>query len=222
MLIKIASTWEGIQAAKGALGMSLQTPRALSAADAELLLQTSGAEGISAPGPTNLTAHQADPTLLVFEVTEGLLLDNLERPIQRMQTLAARGVRASGVNDGCEERRTNPSCVVAQVPHTPSQSELGPSRWNAAHRSAIARATRVSASAASACRRAPMFSPAAVPVAPPPPPPPPPGHPGPPPPPPPPDRTLLPSTTLFRSWSGCRRRRRRRLRGCSWCRRRGR
>ncbi|MCZ8253140.1 MAG: EAL domain-containing protein [Hylemonella sp.] len=44
---------------------------------------------------TILDRHQADATLLVFEVTEGLLLDNLERTIQRMQTLAARGIRFS-------------------------------------------------------------------------------------------------------------------------------
>ena len=42
-----------------------------------------------------LDHHQADATLLVFEVTEGLLLDNLERTIQRMQALAARGIRFS-------------------------------------------------------------------------------------------------------------------------------
>jgi diguanylate cyclase (GGDEF)-like protein len=42
-----------------------------------------------------LDHHQADATLLLFEVTEGLLLDNLERTIQRMQTLAARGIRFS-------------------------------------------------------------------------------------------------------------------------------
>jgi hypothetical protein len=54
---------KGIQAAKGALGMSLQTPRALAATDAERMLQASGAEGVSPPGPTNLTAHQAAPTL---------------------------------------------------------------------------------------------------------------------------------------------------------------
>jgi diguanylate cyclase (GGDEF)-like protein len=44
---------------------------------------------------TLLDRHQADTTLLVFEVTEGLLLDNLERTGQRMQTLAARGIRFS-------------------------------------------------------------------------------------------------------------------------------
>ncbi len=44
---------------------------------------------------TLLDRHQADTTLLVFEVTEGLLLDNLERTSQRMQALAARGIRFS-------------------------------------------------------------------------------------------------------------------------------
>ncbi|MEK9951217.1 MAG: EAL domain-containing protein, partial [Curvibacter sp.] len=42
-----------------------------------------------------LERHQAQAALLVFEVTEGLLLDNLERTSQRMQALAARGVRFS-------------------------------------------------------------------------------------------------------------------------------
>ncbi|NMO14711.1 hypothetical protein HPC49_33235 [Pyxidicoccus fallax] len=52
---------KGIQAAKGALGMSLQTPRALSAADAELMLQAAGGANLS--GPTNLTAHEEHPKL---------------------------------------------------------------------------------------------------------------------------------------------------------------
>lgn len=42
-----------------------------------------------------LDQHQADAARLVFEVTEGLLLDNLERTIQRMQALAVRGIRFS-------------------------------------------------------------------------------------------------------------------------------
>ncbi len=42
-----------------------------------------------------LDRHQADTSLLVFEVTEGVLLDNLERTIQRMQALATRGIRFS-------------------------------------------------------------------------------------------------------------------------------
>jgi hypothetical protein len=53
---------KGIQAAKGALGMSLQTPRALAAADAALFLQTAGGED-SGSGPTNLTSHEASPKL---------------------------------------------------------------------------------------------------------------------------------------------------------------
>jgi hypothetical protein len=53
---------KGIQAAKGALGMSLQTPRALSVADAALLLQTAGGEDTGG-GPTNLTSHEAQPKL---------------------------------------------------------------------------------------------------------------------------------------------------------------
>ncbi|MFP2929257.1 hypothetical protein ACLESO_29460 [Pyxidicoccus sp. 3LG] len=48
---------KGIQAAKGALGMSLQTPRALAAADAALFLQAAGGDGVLG-GPTNLTAHE--------------------------------------------------------------------------------------------------------------------------------------------------------------------
>ncbi|MFY1827708.1 hypothetical protein ACN47A_17435 [Myxococcus fulvus] len=48
---------KGIQAAKGALGMSLQTPRTLTAGDVELLL--SGAGG----GPINFTAHQEGAAL---------------------------------------------------------------------------------------------------------------------------------------------------------------
>jgi diguanylate cyclase (GGDEF)-like protein len=37
----------------------------------------------------------ADARLLVFEVTEGLLLENLERTVPRMQELASRGIRFS-------------------------------------------------------------------------------------------------------------------------------
>ncbi|MCP3135876.1 hypothetical protein [Pyxidicoccus xibeiensis] len=48
---------KGLQAAKGALGMSLQTPRALSAADVALFLQAAGGDGLLS-GPTNLTAHE--------------------------------------------------------------------------------------------------------------------------------------------------------------------
>ncbi|WP_426733394.1 hypothetical protein [Myxococcus faecalis] len=48
---------KGIQAAKGALGMSLQTPRTLTAGDVELLLSSAGA------GPLNLTAHQEGSAL---------------------------------------------------------------------------------------------------------------------------------------------------------------
>ncbi|MFL5344775.1 MAG: hypothetical protein ACJ8AT_08275 [Hyalangium sp.] len=60
---------KGISAAKGALGMSLQTPRALSAEDVTLLLQASGApagaatEAPVAAGPINLTAHDPDSQL---------------------------------------------------------------------------------------------------------------------------------------------------------------
>lgn len=60
---------KGISAAKGALGMSLQTPRALSAADVALLLQAGGApadaasEAPVAAGPINLTAHDPDSQL---------------------------------------------------------------------------------------------------------------------------------------------------------------
>ncbi|WP_224248702.1 hypothetical protein [Hyalangium gracile] len=60
---------KGISAAKGALGMSLQTPRALSAEDVTLLLQASGAAAGAAPqapaqaGPVNLTAHEPESKL---------------------------------------------------------------------------------------------------------------------------------------------------------------
>lgn len=42
-----------------------------------------------------LDRQQADPRLLIFEVTEGLLLDDLEQTIERMEALAARGIRFS-------------------------------------------------------------------------------------------------------------------------------
>lgn len=48
---------KGIQAAKGALGMSLQTPRTLTAGDVELLLSSAGG------GPINFTAHQEGSAL---------------------------------------------------------------------------------------------------------------------------------------------------------------
>ncbi|MBN1210518.1 MAG: hypothetical protein JXB05_37035 [Myxococcaceae bacterium] len=60
---------KGITAAKGALGMSLQTPRALAPEDATLLLQASGGGGgpevaaEAAPAPINLTAHDAESPL---------------------------------------------------------------------------------------------------------------------------------------------------------------
>ncbi|WP_375772194.1 hypothetical protein NR798_15335 [Archangium gephyra] len=52
---------KGIQAAKGALGMSLQTPRALAAGDVALLLgAVGGAEAGAVEAPrVNLTAHDA-------------------------------------------------------------------------------------------------------------------------------------------------------------------
>ena len=58
---------KGITAAKGALGMSLQTPRALTAEDVQLLLPANAAAGAAspaaAPGPINLTAHDAESVL---------------------------------------------------------------------------------------------------------------------------------------------------------------
>ena len=51
---------KGISAAKGALGMSLQTPRVLSAADVELLLKATGGpvvKPVRPPGPVQLAAH---------------------------------------------------------------------------------------------------------------------------------------------------------------------
>ncbi|NTX56481.1 hypothetical protein [Myxococcus sp. CA039A] len=48
---------KGLQAAKGALGMSLQTPRVLTSTDAELLLASAGG------GPINFTAHQEHSAL---------------------------------------------------------------------------------------------------------------------------------------------------------------
>lgn len=52
---------KGITAAKGALGMSLQTPRALTPADVALLLQA--AEGAAAERQVNLTAHDPESPL---------------------------------------------------------------------------------------------------------------------------------------------------------------
>lgn len=55
---------KGIQAKKGALGMSLQTPRVLTPADAELLIKAAGEAPVKAPrpprppGPVNLNAHE--------------------------------------------------------------------------------------------------------------------------------------------------------------------
>jgi hypothetical protein len=58
---------KGITAAKGALGMSLQTPRALSADDVKLLVPASTSGQTEAPpvaaGPINLTAHDAESPL---------------------------------------------------------------------------------------------------------------------------------------------------------------
>lgn len=61
---------KGIQAKKGALGMSLQTPRVLTPDDVELLLKAAGAAKaakaaprIRQPGPANLTAHEKDSVL---------------------------------------------------------------------------------------------------------------------------------------------------------------
>ncbi|EGI77171.1 putative bifunctional diguanylate cyclase/phosphodiesterase [Hylemonella gracilis] len=42
-----------------------------------------------------LDRQHADPTQLIFEVTEGLLLDDLEQTIERMEALAERGIRFS-------------------------------------------------------------------------------------------------------------------------------
>lgn len=57
---------KGLVAAKGALGMSLQTPRVLSPEDAELLLRTAGTpppKRVRAPGPINLAAHEPESPL---------------------------------------------------------------------------------------------------------------------------------------------------------------
>ena len=57
---------KGLSAAKGALGMSLQTPRGLSPADVELLLKGTGVpttRPVRPPGPVNLTAHSDDSPL---------------------------------------------------------------------------------------------------------------------------------------------------------------
>jgi hypothetical protein len=59
---------KGITAAKGALGMSLQTPRTLAAEDISLLLPASGGGGGATPapaatGPINLTAHDPESPL---------------------------------------------------------------------------------------------------------------------------------------------------------------
>ncbi|WNG56191.1 hypothetical protein F0U59_16525 [Archangium gephyra] len=56
---------KGIQAAKGALGMSLQTPRALAAGDVALLLETVGdiPAGVVDTPRINLTAHDAQGPL---------------------------------------------------------------------------------------------------------------------------------------------------------------
>jgi hypothetical protein len=59
---------KGITAAKGALGMSLQTPRTLAAEDIPLLLQASGSGSSTPPapveaGPINLTAHDPESPL---------------------------------------------------------------------------------------------------------------------------------------------------------------
>jgi hypothetical protein len=57
---------KGITAAKGALGMSLQTPRTLAATDLALLLPSSNSEATEAPAPTgliNLTAHEPNSPL---------------------------------------------------------------------------------------------------------------------------------------------------------------
>ena len=51
---------KGISAAKGALGMSLQTPRVLSRTDVELLLHATGGpvvKPVRPPGPVQLAAH---------------------------------------------------------------------------------------------------------------------------------------------------------------------
>jgi hypothetical protein len=56
---------KGITAAKGALGMSLQTPRALAAEDIALLLPSGGAapQAPAPAGPINLTAHEPSSPL---------------------------------------------------------------------------------------------------------------------------------------------------------------
>ena len=60
---------KGIQAAQGALGMSLQTPRVLTAADADLILAAAPAAAPKAPrpprppGPANVAKHHAQAPL---------------------------------------------------------------------------------------------------------------------------------------------------------------
>lgn len=55
---------KGLAAAKGALGMSLQTPRVLTPDDAALLLKAAGgAKPARAPGPLNLAVHHESSPL---------------------------------------------------------------------------------------------------------------------------------------------------------------
>ncbi|MDY7230845.1 hypothetical protein [Hyalangium rubrum] len=84
---------KGITAAKGALGMSLQTPRALAAEDIALLLP-SGGEAFVPPGPTNLTAH--DPESPLPCLCKGCLPQAPERAEARGMGFTRSKVEANG------------------------------------------------------------------------------------------------------------------------------
>ncbi|NVJ21235.1 hypothetical protein HUW62_08395 [Myxococcus sp. AM011] len=100
---------KGIQAAKGALGMSLQTPRVLTLADSELLLGSAGG------GPINFTAHQEHSALPC------LCKQCLPRSPERAEAQGMRFLRAQVETGGrllyywLPEELTTDSRAVAQA-----------------------------------------------------------------------------------------------------------
>jgi hypothetical protein len=89
---------KGITAAKGALGMSLQTPRALSSEDVQLLLPGNAAAGADSPpaaaGLINLTAHDAESPLPCL--CKGCLPKSPERAETRGMSFTRSKVEAEG------------------------------------------------------------------------------------------------------------------------------
>lgn len=127
---------KGMSQAKGALGMSLQTPRALAAADLALLAAAIGIGGANAPaaeppasqgGLINLTAHDPD------SAAPCLCKRCFDPAIQRAEANGLKLVRGEAISNGRVLRYWMPEELVAQ------RDAIAQSVRSAMQRNAVAR-----------------------------------------------------------------------------------